>query len=85
MAVHFLSQQLKSSSSLKNLLHLTELYLLDAKDDMQNRLEVLKGSLEKLLMDKSAYRCSHCGFPSSALDWFCPSCHHWSTVKPIPK
>ncbi len=28
------------------------------------------------------YVCSHCGFGLSNLQWQCPSCDHWSTIKP---
>lgn len=29
-----------------------------------------------------AYRCRHCGYRSTILNWQCPTCKSWSTVKP---
>jgi lipopolysaccharide assembly protein B len=28
------------------------------------------------------YVCSHCGFSLNELQWQCPSCDHWSTIRP---
>ena len=29
------------------------------------------------------YRCLHCGYQSYRLTWYCPSCRHWESIKPI--
>ncbi|MDH2998587.1 lipopolysaccharide assembly protein LapB [Pasteurellaceae bacterium LFhippo2] len=29
------------------------------------------------------YRCLNCGYQSYRLTWYCPSCRHWESIKPI--
>ncbi|MGX2969969.1 lipopolysaccharide assembly protein LapB [Ursidibacter sp. B-7004-1] len=29
------------------------------------------------------YRCLNCGYQSYRLNWYCPSCRQWETIKPI--
>ena len=90
-ALQFLVQQLESSPSLQGLYHLIDLHLSEEnfsseekpeKDKDNNNLAMLKTLTAKLLQNKPIYRCLRCGFNSKFLDWFCPACRNWSTIKP---
>lgn len=90
-ALQFLIQQLESSPSLQGLYHLIDLHLrendlastdINEKNKGINNLTVLKTLMAKLLKNKPIYRCLRCGFNSKFLDWFCPACRNWSTIKP---
>ena len=38
----------------------------------------------KTLQDKKAeFVCSRCGYESHAIQWLCPSCRNWASMKPI--
>lgn len=90
-AQQFLVQQLESSPSLQGLYYLIDLHLgeehFPSEEKIQknkeiNNLAILKTLMAKLLQNKPIYRCLRCGFNSKFLDWFCPVCRNWSTIKP---
>ena len=83
VAIEFIAKQIQQQPSLRGLSHLVKLYLLNSAGDAQEKLLILQNFMHKLLTDKPMYRCEHCGFSGRTLYWLCPSCHHWSTVKPI--
>ncbi len=81
-AVDFLAQQLQQKPSIRGLNHF--IHLQQGRSDLENRdLQLLKTLTESLLKDKPIYRCVQCGYASKILDWHCPSCKHWNSVKPI--
>lgn len=49
----------------------------------QSQVAVLKTLTAGLLRDRSNYRCGHCGFIARRIQWQCPGCGHWGTVRPI--
>lgn len=75
--------QLQQQPSLRGLLYLIDLH----KDNVEPRghanLMILRGIVEALLIDKHKYRCQACGFSGRQLHWQCPTCHGWSTIRPL--
>lgn len=45
--------------------------------------ETLSGFLKSLQKKKIEYNCSRCGYESHAIQWLCPSCRNWDSMKPI--
>ncbi len=45
------------------------------------RLAALRQSLQAALRATPRYRCSNCGYQSAALQWQCPGCRRWDTVR----
>lgn len=78
-----LSHELRRCPSLKGLQRLLALQLNNAANVANENLLALQDLILNLLKNKAAYRCISCGFGSKVLDWFCPSCKGWSTVKPV--
>lgn len=76
-AIEFIAQHIKNQ--------LISLYLSRSHDAAHEKLTMLQGIIQQLAADKSSYRCGHCGFAAPILFWDCPSCHHWSTIRPIQK
>ena len=74
---------LQQQPSLSGLLYLIDLH----KDSVEPRgyanLMILRGIVEALLVDKHKYRCQACGFSGKQLHWQCPTCHGWSTIRPL--
>ncbi|MBY0377225.1 MAG: lipopolysaccharide assembly protein LapB [Gammaproteobacteria bacterium] len=85
VAVDFLAEQLQQKPSIRGLNHLIHLQQAQsAHQSIESRdLALLQTLTEALLKDKPIYRCVQCGYSSKILDWYCPSCKHWNTVKPI--
>ena len=82
-AIEFIATQIQRQPSLRGLSHLVGLYLSNATGDTREKLSILQNLMNMLLADKPVYQCSHCGYSGKTLFWLCPSCHHWTTVKPI--
>lgn len=83
VAIDFVTEQIKREPSLLGLTHLAELYSINSRGDTKEKLLMLQNFMQQLLADKPKYRCLHCGFSVKILFWLCPSCHSWSTIKPI--
>lgn len=45
-------------------------------------LDDVRQALRAILARKPAYHCSDCGYACVALQWQCPGCRAWETVKP---
>jgi lipopolysaccharide biosynthesis regulator YciM len=43
----------------------------------------LEPRLHKLVFDRAAFQCGHCGFAVRQLHWQCPSCKQWGTFQPL--
>jgi lipopolysaccharide biosynthesis regulator YciM len=46
------------------------------------RLGQVRAALRRVIDAGSRYRCRECGYACLALQWQCPSCRRWETVKP---
>lgn len=91
-AAVFLRQYLHSHNELQALLGLLNLQLQDRatgctpesdNDSIGPDMALLCQVLESQLAGRPTCRCSHCGYESRKLNWLCPSCQHWDTIKPI--
>lgn len=81
-ALRFVADHVKAHPSLVGLHDLLGLRLLAKRSDSREDLEILKQLTDRLLKDKSSYRCVNCGFAGHTLHWHCPSCKQWETTKP---
>ncbi len=81
-ARQFLSDVLKQSPSFEAF----EFALRFLKSDPAHLSETW-ASLSTFLLSmqnkKTEYVCSLCGYESHAIQWNCPSCRNWSTMKPV--
>lgn len=82
-AINFISQELKRSPSVRGVDKLIEYVLGMADGEIRENLQTIKEMTEELLNNSPVYKCNHCGFDAKLLHWHCPSCKHWSTIKPV--
>ncbi|MEA2119390.1 lipopolysaccharide assembly protein LapB [Halovibrio sp. HP20-50] len=86
-AIELTGNRLRATPSLGGLDYLIDLYMesqqLSGKHSPDTRLLLLKHHTNALLLNRSHHRCQRCGFTSDALQWQCPSCRYWGTIKPI--
>ena len=88
-AIRFIAERLRQRASVRGLDRLLDLELEREPENQQEPgrddgyLEILKGLTAELLHERPAYQCRHCGFPAKALHWQCPSCKHWTSIRPI--
>ena len=82
-AGEFLSAQLADKPSLRGLARLISLQLDNTESPARENLSLLQVLVERLIAERPAYRCGHCGFAGQQLHWFCPGCKHWGTMKTI--
>jgi lipopolysaccharide biosynthesis regulator YciM len=82
-AAEFLSAQLSRQPSLRGLARLIGLQMDYAEGEVRDNLSLLQVLVNRLVADRHAYRCNHCGFAGRQLHWFCPGCKYWGTIKII--
>ncbi len=82
-AVAFMGDHLRKRPSVRGLDYLIGLNLGHSDGPARENLLILKDLTTQLLSDKPVYRCSNCGFGTKAINWLCPGCKQWNTVKPI--
>lgn len=44
-------------------------------------LFVVRQSLQRFVLNRPHYHCSHCGFDAETLFWRCPACLYWETLR----
>lgn len=49
----------------------------------KDSLILLHNMVTERMKQTFAYSCSHCGYHSHKLTWYCPSCRQWETIKPV--
>ncbi|MFP4131732.1 lipopolysaccharide assembly protein LapB [Thiohalospira sp.] len=81
-AALFLRNRLTERPSLRGLERYVALTRQRAEPGEQRDLEPVHTILERMVADQPLYQCTHCGFRGRVLHWQCPSCKHWTTVKP---
>lgn len=86
-AIELIGEHLRAVPSLGGLDYLIDLYIesqrLSGKSSPDIRLLLLKHHTDALLLNRTRHRCQRCGFGSEALQWQCPSCRYWGTIKPV--
>ncbi|PCC99725.1 lipopolysaccharide assembly protein LapB [Halopseudomonas pelagia] len=80
---HFVLAHIQQQPSLRGLLYLIDLHLDHVEAKGRDNLLILRGIVEALVVDKLPYRCASCGFLAKKLHWQCPTCHGWSTIRPL--
>lgn len=75
-------EEVYRSPSLKGLHYLIDMQLYEASGKDVNYLQELREFVEKLIAEKAAYRCGHCGYHGKHLMWLCPGCQQWGTIRP---
>ena len=58
-------------------------FLKSDPDQLSETWETLSGFLKSLQKKKTEYTCSRCGYESHAIQWLCPSCRNWDSMKPV--
>ena len=84
-AIRFITERLRRRASVRGLDRLLDLEIEEQRHsgEMNEQLDILKGLTVELLFERPLYKCRHCGFPAKSLHWQCPSCKHWTTIRPI--
>ncbi|QJD57763.1 lipopolysaccharide assembly protein LapB [Pseudomonas sp. gcc21] len=82
-ASRYMVAQLQAAPSLRGLLYLMNLNAGAVEPSGQGDQAALRGIIEALVADAHQYRCQACGFSTRRLHWQCPTCHGWSTVRPL--
>ncbi|MEM7561945.1 MAG: lipopolysaccharide assembly protein LapB [Pseudomonadota bacterium] len=58
-------------------------FLKSNPEQMGETWETLSDFLKNMQSRKNEYNCSRCGYESHAIQWLCPSCRSWSSMKPV--
>lgn len=74
---------LRERPSVRGLDHLIELHLVNSQGVARDNLLILKELTRGLLEEKLAYCCGNCGFKAKTLQWHCPGCKEWASIRPI--
>mgnify|MGYP000502958302 CR=1 FL=1 len=82
-ASRYVVQHIRQWPSLKGLLYLVDLHQDSVEGRGRENLLILRGIIEALQVGAYQFRCGSCGFAGRKLHWQCPTCHGWSTMKPI--
>lgn len=82
-ATKFITAELKKRPSVRGVDRLLEFVLHNTDGETRDSIMTIKDLTGELLKDRSAYRCSQCGYEAKILHWQCPGCKNWSSVKPI--
>ena len=82
-AMQFVAQHLRRNPSIRGLSRLVKFSVVRSEGVIQKDLVLFQEIIEKMLDDKSLYRCEACGFSGRTLQWQCPSCKRWDVIKPI--
>lgn len=82
-ASRYVVSQIQQHPSLKGLVYLIDLHKDHVDSKGQRNLQMLRDVVQRLAEDAPQYRCKACGFAGEHLYWQCPTCHRWSTIRPI--
>lgn len=58
-------------------------FLKSNPEQLSETWESLSTFLRVLQNKKTEYGCSRCGYESHAIQWLCPSCRNWASMKPL--
>lgn len=80
-AVRYISNFLQKDPSLYGLSKVISLYKEQPSSILRNAMQNLQQIVDQMLHKEAKYRCSNCGFFSRSLEWYCPGCRQWETIK----
>ena len=80
--IQFMPTALQHSASLA-LYEFAFHYLLLHPQYLSELLPELSAGFDSIKTDRNPFVCQHCGYGSQAMQWHCPSCNSWSTIKPV--
>ncbi len=81
-AREFLSDILRQSPSFEAF-EFALRFLKSNPEQLEDTWESLSVFLKTLQDKKVEYVCNRCGYDSHAIQWLCPSCRNWASMKPI--
>jgi lipopolysaccharide biosynthesis regulator YciM len=58
-------------------------FLKSNPDQLGETWETLSTFLKSIQDKKTEYVCARCGYESHAIQWLCPSCRNWASMKPV--
>jgi len=58
-------------------------FLRSNPDQLEETWEALSDYFRLLHKKKTQFVCSRCGYESHAIQWLCPSCRNWASMKPV--
>ena len=58
-------------------------FVRSSPDQINQTCESLSTFLRVLQDKKTEYVCVRCGYESHAIQWLCPSCRNWASMKPV--
>lgn len=88
-AIKFVVEHLRQYPSIRGIDRLIQFKLAQSESvlgsyaETTSDLRLLQELLQKLMANKSLYRCQACGFSGRTLQWQCPGCKRWDVIKPI--
>ncbi len=82
-AVKFITNELKNRPTIRGVDHLIQYALAKTQGSTRDSLMSIKELTDSLIKNSPVYKCNKCGFDAKLLHWQCPSCKHWSTLKPV--
>ena len=81
-AREFLSDILRQSPSFEAF-EFALRFLKSNPEQLGETWETLSSFLKTLQDKKIEYVCTRCGYDSHAIQWLCPSCRNWASMKPV--
>ena len=79
-----LLKQLQKRPTMRGFNTLLGLFVERQQDNnVKESLNLLQQLVSEQIKARPKYRCTRCGFSGRQVYWLCPSCKHWSVVKPI--
>ena len=69
------------------LAQLTGIVRIEALDpgQRQDTLEQVRAALRAIVMARPGYICGECGYTCLVMQWQCPGCRQWDTIRPVLK
>lgn len=83
VAIAFLSGRLQEHPSVEGVDQLINYVVPKSDGKIQGHLNLIKGLTSRLLQAMPAYRCTQCGLETRKIQWYCPGCKNWNTVRPV--
>ena len=78
----FLSDVLQSSPSFESF-EFALRFLRSDPDHLSETWDSLSSFLKMMQSKKIEFTCTQCGYESHAIEWNCPSCKSWASMKPV--